>query len=114
MMAASRLQICIWRGKSWRTRGILYLSMAAWTMGKAWAQAGHSRSSNSKMATRAPAGGLTSEVSLNLFAVLGGAENWANAGTASRSAAARASRDEVMGVRRIRLHFITPVIFEGC
>src|SRR5258708_37614767 len=105
-MAASRFQMCTLRGKSWRTSGILYLSTAAWTMGAAWAQAGHSRSSNSKMATLAPAGGFTMEVSRKVLAVLGGAEDWACAEELSGRAIRRAAARRVLDIRRQNCFFV--------
>lgn len=58
--------------KSWCTRGILYCSIAARTIGDACAHAKHSRSSNSIIAIFAPAGGFSMEVSLKAVAPLGG------------------------------------------
>src|SRR5271155_965422 len=42
---------------------MLYLAAASFSSGLARAQSGHSRSSNSKMATRAPAGGRSADLS---------------------------------------------------
>src|SRR5580658_1624016 len=76
--------------KSWRSQGILYCAAAFLRMGLAWAQAGHSRSPNSKIATRAPGGGLSGEPSRTC--VDAGGVYWAatNIGAAKRREAARA------------------------
>ena len=59
------------------------------------------------MAIFAPAGGFSREVSLKLVPVLGGAENWAVAGseTAASKAAARTIRFMIV-VGRIRVLFV--------
>src|ERR1700679_903400 len=62
LTAAWKLQSCCGSGKSWRNQGILYCSAAALSSGLARAQSGHSRSPNSTMATRAPAGGCSGAV----------------------------------------------------
>src|SRR5882757_3974246 len=62
--------------------GTLYCAAARWTVGYAAEQAGHSRSSNSTMATLAPAGGLSIEVSLKAFGCVV-PENCARAGSAT-------------------------------
>src|SRR3569623_53089 len=92
LTAAWKLQGWNGSGKSWRTQGMLYLAAASLRVALAFAQSGHSMSSNSMMATRAPAGAGTGGV--------GGAFNWAWAAgaAASTSAAARAvSRDARVG-----------------
>src|SRR5438874_9812423 len=62
-MAASKDQLCRGKGKSCRTTGILWASAASHTRGYAFAQSGHSRSSNITMATFAPRGGFNAEAS---------------------------------------------------
>src|SRR5277367_6053571 len=73
-------------------------------MGNAWAQAGHSRSSNSKMATREPAGARSIEVSLKPPVPWARAERLRLAGRARSRAAARMVR--FIDIRRIRLSFV--------
>src|ERR1700761_8926371 len=76
--------------------GMWYLAWASRMMGAAWAQAGHSMSTNSQMATLAPAGGLSMVVSLKVWgAGACGFEvmNWPNA-VALRSVAARVRASE--------------------
>src|SRR5580698_6553424 len=66
--------------------------MASRTMGETRAQSGHSRSSNSIIATFAPAGGLNTEVSLNAVAPLDGIAVCAPAGTTNTRAKPKTKR----------------------
>src|SRR5271168_5311496 len=89
------LQVWKGSGKSWRTHGMLYLVAASRSRGLARAQSGHSMSSHSTIATRAPAGGLRAEGSWTWVpagGTLGGALNWARVEGMSTSAAAAAAR----------------------
>src|SRR5580704_6306821 len=71
-------------------------------MGNAWAQAGHSRSSNSKMATREPAGARSMEVSLKPPGP------WARARMLAGRVRirVRARTIRFIDIRRIRLSFV--------
>ncbi len=91
LIAACMLQAWKGSGKSWRTHGMLYLVAASRSRGLARAQSGHSMSSHSTMATRAPAGGLSTEGSWTWVpagGTLGGWLNWARATGMSTSVAA--------------------------
>src|SRR5271154_7517032 len=61
-------------------------------MGETSAQSGHSRSSNSMIATFAPLGGLNAEVSLNAVAPVDGIAVCAPAGTTETRANIRTKR----------------------
>src|SRR6266568_345003 len=60
---ASKLQLCIGRGKSLRTSGILYFVTASCNSASASAQSEHCKSSKATSATRDPAGGRSALVS---------------------------------------------------
>src|SRR5271170_3540622 len=57
MTAASYDQLCMGKGKSWRTTGILYVFPACATRGASRRHCGHCRSSKTTMAICAPLGG---------------------------------------------------------
>src|SRR5580698_6019986 len=80
-------------GKSWRTQGMLYLVAASRRSGLARAQSGHSMSSNSTMATRAPGGGLRAAGSWT-WVVGDPPPNWAWAGITARRLRAEMARAE--------------------
>src|ERR1700690_2518343 len=86
--------------KSWRMRGILYLAAASSTMGVVVAQTGHSRSTNSTMATRAPAGGWRDEVSWTWVGF------WAWAQAAARRISATGNLDMMVG--RLSFAIVAP------
>src|ERR1700744_3262515 len=83
-------------GKSYSSSGILYWFTPVWTNGNACAQAGHSRSSHSRIASFAPAGGLNIEVSTKWSTWFGGMEVWATA------AAETKEPNKAMARRRLR------------
>src|SRR6516162_8048225 len=61
--AASNDQLCMGKGKSYCTSGMLYFLAASCSSGAARAQSGHCRSSKTRSATFDPLGGRNTDVS---------------------------------------------------
>src|SRR5437016_9734345 len=62
MTAAWNDQLCMGKGKSWRTTGILYVLAACSTKGAARRHCGHCRSSKTTKASCDPLGGRSAEL----------------------------------------------------
>src|SRR5665213_839047 len=74
-------------------------------MGNACAQAGHSRSSHSMMATFAPGGGFSMDVSLNVSPCPAGTAVWACAAQAASDRNKAAERSRYIAIGRKRTPF---------